>query len=509
MNKPLYIIFKKNTDIRGSLTAIESDIELPFDIKRIFYISKLDNIERGYHAHRKCEQIIIPISGSFRLILDNGIEEQDFLLDKSHIGIYIPLFHWLKMKDFSKDCIILVICSYKYDEAEYIRDYSVFLHENNKLRNSIININNFSLKTQTNTIKREVIHKIENIIDKNEFTMGHDVLEFEENFSKYNNTLHCIAVSNGCSALKIAIKSLNLTSMKVLTQANTYVAVPLTCEELNIPYELIDIDDNLLLDLNKLETYLIKNKDSVYTFIVLVVHLYGNCVNMDKLMELKNIYNFKLIEDSAQAHGSTYKKQKLGTFGELGCFSFYPSKNLGSFGEAGAIVTNNDIYDKYCRLYRNYGSIEKYKWEIIGANERMHNIQGGILNIKLKYLDEWNFNRKKLANIYYETIKENNKLKILKPIDGCDSNIHLFILIVDERDKFKQYLEENNIQCAIHYPKPFYQTEAYKHVIVNNCDNMDYFKDKLLTLPIYPELSEENVKFVCEKINSYTDKFII
>jgi dTDP-4-amino-4,6-dideoxygalactose transaminase len=507
MNKPAYITFKQNTDLRGSLTSIDSEINLPFDIKRIFYISKLDDMERGYHAHRKCEQILIPICGSFNLVLYDGVEEKEFLLDQSHIGIYIPLFHWLKMKDFSKDCIILVICSYKYDESEYIRDYNEFKNEVSKM--TFGKINNFSLNTQTKTIKREVIHKIEDIIEKNEFTMGRDVLEFEENFAKYNNTLHCVAVSNGCSALKIAIKSLEVINMKVLTQANTYVAVPLTCEELNIPYELIDIDDNLLLDLNKLETYLIENRDSTYTFIVLVVHLYGNCVNMDRLMELKKTYNFKLIEDSAQAHGSTYKKQKLGTFGDLGCFSFYPSKNLGSFGEGGAIITNNDLYNKYCRLYRNYGSIEKYKWEIIGANERMHNIQGGILTIKLKYLDEWNSNRKKLANIYYETIKENDKLKILKPIDGCDSNIHLFILIVEDRDKLKQYLEEKNIQCAIHYPQPFYYTEAYKHVIVNHCDTMDHFKDKLLTLPMYPELSEDNVKLICEQINSYTDKFII
>ena len=499
--KPKYLNFKIKTDLRGSLTAIDSEFDLPFNIKRIFYIQGVDNLERGFHAHRKCEQILVSLQGSFKLSLDNGKNITEYLLDKPNLGVHIPLYHWLKMSDFSKDCIILVICSYKFDEEEYIRDYDVFVEEVRN-RNSLI-INNFSLKKQTEIIKKKVINKIESIIDKNEFTMGSDVKEFEDNFKKYNNSKYCIAVSNGCSALKIAIKSLELIKPKVITQANTYVAVPLVCEELFIPYSLIDIDNNLLLDLEKLENYFLENKDSEYEYIVLVVHLYGNSVNMDKLLELKRKYNFKLIEDSAQAHGSYFNDKKLGTFGELGCFSFYPSKNLGSFGEGGAIITNDEKYDRYCRLYRNYGMIEKYKWEITGANERMHNIQGGILNIKLDYLDEWNDNRRILAKLYYQNIKENDNLRILKPIYNCVSNIHLFILIVNNRNELKNYLEKNKISCAIHYPQPFYYTNAYKHIEINNCEKMEIYKDKLLTLPMYPELQKSEVLYVCEKINEF------
>ena len=500
MNTPQILTFKNKTDLRGSLIAIDSNFDLPFSIKRIFYIKDLDNLERGFHAHKKCEQILVSIQGNFTLILDDGKREYEFLLDKPNIGVHIPLFHWIKMKDFSKDCIILVICSYKYDEEEYIRNYGDFLNE---IKNKNNKIANFSLKEQTTNLKKEILNKIENIIDKNEFTMGKDVSEFEEKFSRYNDSKYCIAVSNGCSALKIAIKSLCLKNPKVITQTNTYVAVPLVCEELNIPYDLIDIDDNLLMDLDKLENYLIENDNSDLDFIVLVVHLYGNCVDMEKLLEMKNKYNFKIIEDSAQAHGSMYKNKKLGSFGDLGCFSFYPSKNLGSFGEGGAIITNNEQYNNYCKLYRNYGSIEKYKWEIIGANERMHNIQGGILNVKLKYLDNWNDCRNKLADIYYNNIIQNDRLRILKPIENCISNIHLFILIVEDRDNFKKYLEDHNITCAVHYPQPFYETEAYKHIILNNFEKMEFYKNKLLTLPMYPELSEESITYICEKINNY------
>ena len=499
-------IFKLNNDLRGNLVAVDSD--LPFQLKRFFYISNLENLERGFHAHKKCEQILIPMQGSFTLVLNDGCEEQEFFLDKSNEGIHIPLFTWLKMKNFSIDCIILVICSYKYDETEYIRDYDVFLEEvrKNKIPKSI---NNFSLQVQTKMIKSEVMNKISEVIDANEFVMGSEVLKFENEFSNYIGTKHCICVSNGCSALKIAIKSLNLKNPKILTQSNTYVAVPLVCEELNIPYDLIDIDDNLLLDLIKLEEVLIKNNsESEYWYegkhdlVVIVVHLYGNSVDMNKLAELKTKYNFKLIEDAAQAHGSLFDNLKLGSFGDLACFSFYPSKNLGAFGEGGAIVTNDEEYEKYCRMYRNYGSIERYKWEIIGSNERMHNIQGAILSIKLKYLDGWNSMRNNLSLIYNINLKENDFFRILKPINKCSSNNHLFIIIVENRDDLKKYLEENNIKCAIHYPKPFYDEVAYNHKRVLS-EKMELYKDKLLTLPMYPELPEDDVLLICEAINNF------
>lgn len=500
--------FKKNEDLRGELVAIDSAFDLPFDIKRIFYISQMDKFERGFHAHRKCQQILVPISGSFTLKLDNGNEITEYNLENSNQGVLIPLYHWLVMSNFSENCIILVLCSYKYDETEYIRDYDVFLKEIHEKKSS--KIQNFSLKEQTTHIKRQVMQKIENIIDDNHFVMGNDVIEFENKFKNYNNSKHCIAVSNGCSALKIAINALQLKNPKILVQSNTYVAVPLVCEELKIPYEVIDIDDNLLLDLNKLDKYLDKNRqpaelwfENNVDYIIIVVHLYGNSIDMNKLQNLKEKHNFKVIEDSAQAHGSSFNDQKLGTFGDLGCFSFYPSKNLGAFGEGGAILTNDDTYAKFCKYYRNYGSVERYKWEIVGANERIHNIQGGILSIKLDYLDEWNGKRNKLASLYYNNIKNHNKLRMVSPIENCISNIHLFVVIVDDRDELKEYLENNNIGCAIHYPKPFYESEAYKHITANDCEKMNFYKDKLLSLPMYPELSENDVVFICDKINTF------
>ena len=496
------LCFKKISDLRGELVAIDAEFDLPFDIKRIFYIKNMDEIERGFHAHRKCVQVLVPIQGNFTLKLFDGENHSELYLDKSNQGVIVPLYHWLSMSNFSSDCIIMVICSYKYDEKEYIRNYNIFLKEikEKKKQKSIVN---FSLKKQSQLIKREVIKKIEEVIDNTTFVMGKDVMNFENNFSNFIGCNYTVGVSNGCAALKIAIKSLQLKNPKILTQANTYVAVPLVCEESNIPYDIIDIDDNLLLDLEKLDIYLNNYNQNKEDIVLIVVHLYGNSIDWDKLRVLKEKYNFKVIEDAAQAHGSSFKHIKLGNFGDLGCFSFYPSKNLGAFGEAGAIVTNNPKYAKYARYYRNYGSLKKYEWEICGGNERMDNIQGAILNIKLKYLQQWNNQRVTIANIYKKNLK-NTKIRLLKNIENCQSNYHLIIIISEKRDALKKYLEKNNISCAIHYPKPFYETNAYKNKLLQYCEKMEKYKNNLLSLPMYPELDEKSVLFICEKINQFS-----
>ena len=500
------ITFKKVKDLRGNLIAIDSINDLPFDIKRIFYINNVDNLPRGFHSHKKCEQILVPIQGSFDLHVElKSGEKKVFTLNKDNVGLYIPILSWISMENFSSGCILMVICSYKYDEDEYIRNYGDYLEIIREEKKKDKLIKNFDLTIQTKKYKKEIMNKIEDIIDNNSFTLGKELKEFENNFANYNNVKYCVGVSNGTSALKIAYHALELDSdnIEIIVQANTYIAVPLVVNELKLKMNIIDIDENLLLDLNKLELFLDENKENNKTYVLFLVHLYGYCVNMNKLMELKEKYNFYLIEDTAQAHGSEFNGKKLGSFGEIGCFSFYPSKNLGAYGEGGAIITNKESYYNYALKYRNYGCIAKYEWEIKGFNERMHNIQSAILDIKLKYLDSCNENRRKLANIYIENLKDNKLIKIPKLHENCKSNYHLFVIITNKRDELKEYLEENNVQCAIHYPRAFYKSEAFKELNDLHLDNMEELKDNLLSLPMYPELEEEKVIHICELINNY------
>jgi dTDP-4-amino-4,6-dideoxygalactose transaminase len=501
-------IFNKRSDLRGSLIPIDAINDLPFDIKRIFYIKNLDNIPRGFHAHKKCEQILVPITGSFTLNLEyKNRTKQSFHLDKDNEGIYIPLLTWLDMENFSIDCIIMVICSYKYNEEEYIRNYEDFLSEINIDKQTI---KNFDLSKQTKLIKMEIMNKIENIIDNTAFVLGQELKSFENNFALYNNINYCAGISNGTSAIKCAINSIininNLDNVELIYQANTYVVVPLCATELNLKSNIIDINNNLLLDLNKLNTFLELNKNNNTNFILIIVHLYGFSVDMNKLLQLKNIYNFNLIEDAAQAHGSEFDNQKLGTFGDIGCFSFYPSKNLGAFGEGGAIVTNNKLYYDYAIKYRNYGCINKYEWDIVGSNERMHNLQAGILDIKLKYLNQWNNKRKILADTYINNLKYNSDIIIPSLFSKCKSNYHIFVIITNNRNKLKQYLENNNIQCNIHYPKPFYKRKAYEQFKNLQFEVMDSVNDKLLSLPMYPELHIDDIHFICNIINNFNNK---
>ena len=293
------ITFKKVKDLRGNLIPIDSINDLPFEIKRIFYINNVDNLPRGFHAHKKCEQILIPIQGSFDLHVElKSGEKKVFTLNKDNVGIHIPLLSWISMENFSSGCILMVICSYKYDEDEYIRNYGDYLEIIREEEKKDKLIKNFDLTIQTKKYKKEIMTKIENIIDNNSFTLGKELKEFENNFANYNNVKYCVGVSNGTSALKIAYHALELDSdnIEIIVQANTYIAVPLVVNELKLKMNIIDIDENLLLDLNKLELFLDENKENNKTYVLFLVHLYGYCVNMNKLMELKEKITKEIVD---------------------------------------------------------------------------------------------------------------------------------------------------------------------------------------------------------------------
>lgn len=488
------IHFNSRKDERGVLTPIEWMKDIPFNIKRIFYIKDMNEIPRGNHAHRKTKQVLIPIKGGFDLELTDGVDNMEIHMDSSENGIFIPTYIWLRMKKFTTDCIIMVLCSHEYDETEYIRDYDEFL----KGKNEGKSIHCFSLEKQTDRIKDEVIGKLNSLIESNQFVLGKELKTFEENFAKYNNIKYCVGVSDGTSAMVAALKSLKLSpGDEVIVQSNTYIAAPLAIVSCNLKVKVVDIDDTLNIDLTKLEQSITKK-----TKAIIVVHLYGTCPDMHKLMKIKETYGLYLIEDAAQAHGSIFDGKKLGTFGDIGCFSFYPSKNLGAYGEGGCILTDNlDHYD-YILRYRNYGSVERYKWEIKGVNCRMHNVQAGVLNIKIKYLDDWNRMRSKLARVYDKLLSEVKGVEIVKNHDLLFRNYHLYVILIDHRDELVKYLKLNNVGTAIHYPNTFYKSEAFEEM--NHLEfKADNISKRIISLPMYPELAIESVEKVCNLIKSF------
>ena len=372
-----------------------------------------------------------------------------------------------------------------------------------------------------------------NIIDeleKGEYIEGKSVTIFENNFANYIGMKHCIGVGNGTDALEIAIASLNLPqNSEIIVQGNTYVA---TCMAvLNNTHNLVLADvenNNIILNITP------------NTKVIIVVHMYGIPLNnMDMVIDICMKNNIILIEDCAQAHGAFYNNRRVGSFGYLSCFSFYPTKNLGACGDGGCIMTNSDELNKWIRMYKNFGSVSKNNHIMVGRNSRLDTIQASILNTKLTHLDDDNNMRRQNAKYYYELLKNINI-----PHTYSDNNVyHLFTILVDDRDELILYLKKHNIETAIHYPTAIcdmwcvqfksafipeelgtfdlsqpslvgYMTNrtcglSPTHMNIFNTNNTPHCQllaKKILSLPMYPELTYEEIKYVCDHINTFFRK---
>lgn len=307
-------------------------------------------------------------------------------------------------------------------------------------------------------IKKEIQEAFNRVFESKWYILGEEVKKFEKNFASYCGAKHCIGVANGLEALVLILKAYGIEQDdEVIIPANTFIATVLAVSHLNAKPIFIEPDlYTYNIDVNKIE-----EKITDKTKAIIVVHLYGQPVNMEPIIEIAKKYKLKVIEDSAQAHGATYKNIKTGNLGDAAGFSFYPGKNLGAYGDGGCITTNDDDLAEKIRALRNYGSHIKYHNIYKGYNSRLDEIQAAFLNVKLKYLDEWNNYRKYIANMYLKGIKNCN---IILPnvSEDCEHVWHLFVIRTKERNKLKQYLNENGIETLIHYPIPVHLQDAYK-----------------------------------------------
>ena len=360
------------------------------------------------------------------------------------------------------------------------------------------NIKFLDLKKNYLSAKNEIDYEINKVINTTSFINGDIVSEFENNFANYIGVNHCIGVGNGTDALEIAINSLNLPpETEIITQGNTFVATCLGILNNSHKVRLVDINPRTyMMDENKIESLINEN-----TRVIIPVHLYGNSVNMNKIMKIAKKYNLYVIEDCAQAHGSLYHNKKVGTFGDLGCFSFYPGKNLGAFGDGGAIVTNNNELNNKIRKIKNLGSIIKYHHEILGRNSRLDSIQAAVLNVKLKYLDENNKKRRNIANIYSSLLKNIKDIELPIVEDYCVPVYHLFVIRLKNeniRNELQNFLKKNGIDTGIHYPISIQELECITNVDKTPISN-NYSK-RIMSLPMYPELSQNEINYICNKI---------
>ena len=310
---------------------------------------------------------------------------------------------------------------------------------------------------------------------------------------------HCIGCANGLDALNLIIKAYGFgAGDEIIVPANTYIASILAISENGCTPVLVEPDINTY----NINPALIEEKITEKTKAIMVVHLYGQAVQMDKIWELAKKYNLKIVEDSAQAHGAEYEKKKTGSLGDASGFSFYPGKNLGCMGDGGCITTNDDEHAAKIRAIANYGSDRKYHHIYKGTNSRLDEIQAAVLDVKLKYLDEDNERRREISKYYRENIK-NSKIILPKTYDEKAHVWHVFAIRTKNRDELQKYLEDNGIQTNIHYPTPPHKQGAYKELENLSLPITEEIHKTILSIPISPVMTEEEVKKVVDVINSY------
>ncbi|HCE33322.1 DegT/DnrJ/EryC1/StrS family aminotransferase [Fusobacterium sp.] len=359
------------------------------------------------------------------------------------------------------------------------------------------------LKKLNAQYRDELIEACIRVIDSGWYILGKEVEEFEKEFANYCGTKYAIGVGNGLDALALilrAYKELGILSDgdEVIVSANTYIATILAITNNNLTPVLVEPDiDTYLIDPDKIEENITSN-----TKAIMVVHLYGQTCEMDKINEIAKKYNLKVIEDSAQSHGAYYKDKRSGNLADASGFSFYPGKNLGALGDAGAITTNDDQLAEVLKALRNYGSRKKYENIYKGVNSRLDEIQAAILRVKLKYLDEEIERRRKIARFYLENIKNDN---IILPKVREDSNHvwHLFVIRTEKRDKLQKYLLDKRIHTLIHYPIPPHKQIAYKEWSKRSYPITEKISKEVLSLPISGVLTLEEAERVIEVINEF------
>ncbi len=332
------------------------------------------------------------------------------------------------------------------------------------------------------------------------YVLGKEVAEFEKEFAAYCGAKYCVGLASGLDALWIAFRVLGIgEGDEVIVQGNTYIASVMGITINGATPVFVEPDAFYNIDVTKIE-----EKITERTKAILVVHLYGQASNMTEIMRLAEKYNLRVVEDCAQSHGAKWNGQMTGTFGDVGCFSFYPSKNLGAFGDGGAVVINDEVLDKKFRVFRNYGSEKRYHNMIIGANSRLDEMQAALLRVRLVHLDEINAERADIAAAYTAAI--NNEKVLLPQIrTGASSVFHQYVVRTDDRDKFMNYLQDRGIGTIIHYPIPPHLAEAYQYLGYEKgaYPITEVYADTVLSLPMYTGMTQEEIKYVIDVINEY------
>lgn len=360
------------------------------------------------------------------------------------------------------------------------------------------------LSAQLPLIREEIMQRFEEIIDNTAFVANKNVESFESGMAAYAGAQHCIAVNNGTSALWAIVIGLGIgAGDEVILPVNTFIATAEAVSLVGATPVFVDMDpDTYLIDPSLIEAAITDK-----TKAIIPVHLYGHIADMDAIMEIAKQHDLLVIEDACQAHGAKYKGQLAGSIGDAAAFSCYPGKNLGAWGEAGAITTNNAELTDYLRKFISHGSAVKYVHDIVGSNVRMNEFQGAVLDVKLKYIEQWNEGRRTHAARYRELLADVDWIKLPVVMDESTPVWHLFVvqLLKGDRESFQAHMKAQDVNTGIHYPTPLHLTDAYADLPYAEGDfpAAEGAMNRIVSLPMFAELEDADIERVCEAIKSY------
>lgn len=355
------------------------------------------------------------------------------------------------------------------------------------------------LEKINNRFRAEIDIRIKAVLDSGWYLEGTENERFTRNFAKFCGIKFALGVANGLDAINLIIRAYGFgVGDEIIVPSNTYIATILAVSQNGCTPVLVEPD----IDTYNINPELIEAKITPKTKAILVVHLYGQAVQMQQIWALAQKYNLKIIEDCAQAHGAIYQGKRVGNLGDAGAFSFYPGKNLGALGDGGGITTNDEILFAKVKAIANYGSDRKYHHIYKGVNSRLDEIQAAVLDVKLAHLDADNAKRREIATIYRKSIK-NPKIILPKVYNENACVWHCFVVCTEKRDEFQAYLSENGVQTIIHYPTPPHKQGAYKEWVQQSYPISEEIHRTIISLPISPVMSDDEVNKVVEVVNAY------
>ena len=356
------------------------------------------------------------------------------------------------------------------------------------------------LRRQFELHAQEYEQKAVQVLRSGWYILGNEVRSFEAAFASYVGAKHCVGLASGLDALILAFRLLGIgEGDEVSVCANAYIACVMGITVNGAKPVFVEPDQYDNLDADKIEAAVTPR-----TRAILAVHLYGQSCDMERVMEIARRHSLRVVEDCAQSHGTTFHGRQTGTFGDIGCFSFYPTKGLGGFGDGGCLVTDDEAIAQKCRTLRNYGSQKKYHFEEVGMNSRLDEMQAGLLHVKLQHLDDFNAERRRIAGRYLAEIKNPLiALPVVRP--GVVCTWHQFVIHTACRDELKAYLLENGVGSEIHYPIPPHLSEAYEHLGYHEGDFpiAEKAAREVLSLPMFNGMTDEEITCVIETINRF------